>query len=318
MDARTRQILARFKRQVVFHRQYKFAFSQIENAIENTEALGEPLCAILYGVSGSGKSTLCRYCEKYHSSDPIIRRDDGTYVQLPIFYCEVPAPTTVRGLIGNMLTTLIGQEPKGTIVKLTQQLTTCLHTAGVKVIFLDEIQLLCVTTISQKVKLDALNWIVTLLNKSGIPIILSGTELCRDIRNSLDTFAKRYPYAAELTNFIYESHIDSDYLTVLKQLDLAMYSIASIQSGVHLNDPSIAAAIFVATSGNFKTMRLIISDALKSCLQRQGPNELKLEDFYMACECISLPDRLTDENPFALELNNNLLTIESYTEKSDE
>ncbi|MBF8644071.1 ATP-binding protein [Pseudomonas pudica] len=318
MDTRTAKILARFKRQVVFYGQYKFAFSQIENAIENTEILGEPLCALLYGVSGSGKSTLCRYCEKYHSSDPVVRRDDGTYVQLPIFYCEVPAPTTVRGLIGNMFSTLIGQEPKGTVVKLTHQLITCLHTAGVKVIFLDEIQLLCVTTISQKVKLDTLNWIVTLLNKSGIPVILSGTELCRDIRNSLDTFAKRYPYVAELSNFRYEEHSDSDYFTVLKQLDSAMYSIAGIDKGVHLYDRSIAAAIFVATAGNFKTMRLIMSDALKSCLQRDGPCELNLADFHIACECISLRDRLADENPFALELTTNLKTINDYQEKVNE
>jgi ABC-type Mn2+/Zn2+ transport system ATPase subunit len=74
MNSEIEAILERFKHRVIFYRSYKRAYSQIQNAIENTHALGEPVCAILLGINGAGKSTLCKYFEKYHSSDPIVRR----------------------------------------------------------------------------------------------------------------------------------------------------------------------------------------------------------------------------------------------------
>jgi hypothetical protein len=318
MNSHVRATLDKFKRRVIFFGSYKRAFSQIENAIENTRALGEPTCAILCGPSGTGKSTLCRYFEKFHSSDPVIRREDGVYTQLPVFYCEVPSPTTVRGLISRMLSLLIDDIPNGTVERLTHRLITCLKTAGVKVIFLDEIQLLCVHTVSEKIRLDSLQWIVSVLNTSGIPIILSGTELCRDIRKSHEPFAMRYPYFAELSDFEYGCVNNADYVVILKKLDLAMYEIAELGCGLHLNDPTIAAALYVGTCGNLKRIRLIISDALKYCLQRGDPRELKMEDFCRACEVIDLPKNLAATNPFELSYTDARELISDFQAISDE
>lgn len=318
MNPHVQATLDRFKHRVIFFGSYKRAFSQIENAIENTRALGEPTCAILCGPSGAGKSTLCRYFEKFHSSDPVIRREDGVYIQLPVFYCEVPSPTTVRGLTSRMLSLLIDEIPNGTVERLTHRLITCLKTAGVKVIFLDEIQLLCVHTVSEKIRLDSLQWIVSVLNTSGIPIILSGTELCRDIRKNHEPFAVRYPYFAELSDFEYGCVNNADYMVILKKLDLAMYEIAELGGGLHLNDPAIAAALYVGTCGNLKRMRLIISDALKYCLQRGDPRELKTEDFCRACEVIDLPKCLASTNPFELSYIDAMELISIFQATSHE
>lgn len=314
MDSNIQEILVRFKRRIYFHRQYKEAFSQIETAIENTRTLGEPVCALLYGPSGTGKSTLCRYFENHYSSDPVIRREDGTYLQLPVFYCEVPAPTTVRGLIVDMIVRLIGDTPNGTIGKLTHQLMTCLKTAGVKVIFLDEIQQLCISTVSEKTRLDSLQWIVSFLNRSGIPVILSGTELCRNIRSSHAAFASRYPYLVELSNFTYESDDSSDLIRTLKSLDTAMYDIAALNNGLHLNDPTIAAPLFMGTGGNLKKIRLIINDALRFCLERDDQKQLQLEDFFMAFDGVNWPKIISKENPFGLDYMNVLHQIADYQE----
>ncbi|PBJ19648.1 hypothetical protein BSF44_44810 [Pseudomonas sp. ACN8] len=318
MEAEVQKIIQAFKSKIVFHPLYRHACSQIQNAIENTEALGEPVCALLCGPSGTGKSTLCRYFQKLHNGNAMIRRDDGTYTNLPVFYCEVPSPTTVKGLITNMLRDLIDVTPNGNIEKLTHQLITCLKTCQVKIIFLDEIQRLCITTVSEKVRLDSLQWIVSLLNGVGIPVILSGTELCRDIRRENEAFESRYPYFAELSHFAYDTGANSALLATLKQLDTVMYDIAALAKGVHLNDPTIAAPLYVGTCGNLKKMRLIINDALKTCLRRAAPHELKASDFYAACQCVDLPKNLADGNPYALTYDDSLKLIQDYQESRDE
>ncbi|PMU07227.1 MULTISPECIES: TniB family NTP-binding protein [unclassified Pseudomonas] len=318
MESDIQQIVKAFKARIVFHPRYRQACSQIQNAIENTEALDEPVCALLCGPSGTGKSTLCHYFRKLYNGNSVIRGDDGTYANLPVFYCEVPSPTTVKGLITNMLRFLIDETPNGTIEKLTHQLITCMKTCHVKVIFLDEIQRLCITTVAEKVRLDSLQWIVSLLNGSGIPVILSGTELCRDIRREDEAFENRYPYFAELSHFTYDAKVDSDFFATLKHLDIAMYEIAELAKGVHLNDPTIAAPLFIGTSGNLKRMRLIINDALKTCLRRGVPRTLKASDFSTACQYVDLPNNLSDGNPFFQSYDDLMKLILDYEEVRDE
>lgn len=318
MEIERQQVLKKFKSKIVFHPRYRRAFSQIQNAIENTETLGEPVCALLCGPSGTGKSTLCNYFRKLYTGESKTHRDDGTYSNLPVFYCEVPSPATVKGLITNMLRLLINATPSGTVEKLTHQLITCLKTSQVRVIFLDEIQRLCITTVAEKVRLDSLQWIVSLLNGAGIPVILSGTSLCRDIRREDEAFESRYPYFAELSNFRYEAGDNSDYFATLKHLDMAMYEAVPLDRGVHLNDPTIAAPIFVGTCGNLKRMRLIINDALKTCLCRNGRLELKFDDFITACQYADLPKNLSAGNPFQLSYDEALKLILKYEETEDE
>lgn len=314
MNAEATQILNDFKGIVVFHPLFRQAFTQIQLAIESTQLLGDPCSALLCGPSGTGKSTLCHYIRKHYDSDQVTRRVDGTYANLPVFYCEVPSPTTVKGLVSNMLALLIGETPNGTTDKLTHQLIACLRTAQVKIIFLDEIQLLCVSRVSDKVRLDSLQWIVSMLNALGIPIILSGTEKCRNIRSENESFENRYPYFAELANFDYSTGTDTALYGTLHQLDLGMYDSAALEHGVHLNDPTIAAPLYVASRGNPKRIRLIISDALKNCLQRAGSRELRHDDFVEACEHLDLPKKLSKGNPFTLDLTQSLNLIDIYQE----
>lgn len=318
MDSDIQQTLKAFKKKIFFHPRYRQACSQIQNAIENTQALGEPVSALLCGPSGSGKSTLFYYLRKFYSGDLVVQRDDGTYANLPVFYCEVPSPTTVKGLITNMLRMLIDETPNGTIEKLTHQLITCLKTSQVKMIFLDEIQRLCYTTVSEKVRLDSLQWLVSLLNGSGIPIVISGTETCRHIRSEDEAFGNRYPYFAELSNFTYDGRDSCDYFATLKHLDIAMYEIAALDTGVHLNDKTIAAPLFVGTRGNLKAMRLVINDALKTCLRRNKPYSLTVGDFHTACQCVALPKNLSDGNPFTLSYEDSLKLISVREEVTDE
>ncbi|MFK7699331.1 TniB family NTP-binding protein [Pseudomonas caspiana] len=318
MEFERQQVLKTFKSKIVFHPRYRQAFSQIQNAIENTEALGEPVCALLCGPSGTGKSTLCNYFRKLYTGNSEAHREDGVYVNLPVFYCEVPSPATVKGLITNMLRLLINATPSGTVEKLTHQLITCLKTSQVRIIFLDEIQRLCITTVAEKVRLDSLQWIVSLLNGSGIPVILSGTGLCRDIRREDEAFENRYPYFAELSDFSYETGDNSDYFATLKHLDTAMYQLAPLEKGVHLNDPTIAAPLFVGTRGNLKRMRVVINDALKTCLCRKERLELTADDFITACQYVALPKSLSDGNPFLLSYDEALVLIMNHADVGGE
>lgn len=286
-----------FDKTIIFYPSFRRAFSQIQNAIENTQTLGRPVCALLSAPSGLGKSTLLNYFRTLHQPDDV--REDGVYTRMPVIYCEVPAQATVKGLITNILRMLINRTPGGTREKLTHQLVTCLITAGVKVIFLDEIQRLCVTA-GENVRVDSIAWIVSLLNTLRIPIILSGTEECINIRDNNRAFARRYPYLVELNNFLYSEGPDSEFYSMLQKLDSSMYQLTPLGLGAHLNDRAIASALYVATNGNIGTLRLIISDALKYCLNRNGTKSLTANDFLIATEYIDLPERLSATNPFTL------------------
>lgn len=298
-------MLTKFKATKVYFPQYNVAYSILLNAIEDTEITGEPYGAVIAGYTGAGKTTLC-----LHAKDKYKRRysevsEQGLHYRDTVVYFEVPDTVTVKGLVAAMLVDLGISNPAGSKEQMTGQLIRLLQERKVKLVFLDEIQKLCYRS-ADKVRIDALGWIVSFVNRIGITVILSGTEECLRIRSYLPAFATRFPYQINLEFFHFSQNADSDYRRTLQKLDESLNEITGLKPEAHLHDPSVAAALFIATSGNLGGLRRIIHVALKRVLTRDDGNGLKWADFFYACDQVKWHTGLKSENPFFSDLTGSL------------
>jgi len=303
-------LLKKFSQVIVFYENARLAYSFVQDAIEDTMIRGIPTSAIIYGVSGTGKSTLCEHFEKIYGKSSAVEDAGGVEFTTTVINFEIPAEITIKGMARNMLIALGDAAPTGSSEQMTYKLITVLKTAQVQVIFLDEIQRLCYAT-TKEVRFRALQWLVSLANKLKIAIILVGTEECADLPNYNQAFRRRFQTLIELKEFTFSQAANSDYMGTLKALDEALYSISKLPRGLHLHDPSISAALYLATGGNLEFLRAIIYKALKRRLRSTDNTGLQKEDFLAACEYMNLPT-IADLNPFAVPLPDALHAIDQY------
>ncbi|WP_028944896.1 TniB family NTP-binding protein [Pseudomonas vranovensis] len=289
---------------------FNAAHSVLLDAIEDTNVSGQPYGAILCAKTGGGKTTLCyqvmeQYIQKYAN---IVK--GGVDLCDPVIYFEVPSDVTVKGMPRQMLIALGIPKPRGSLEEMTQQLVSLLKQRRVELVFLDEINRLCIGS-AKKIRPQTLGWIASFINALGKPVIISGTEECVDIRSHLAAFATRFPYQVNLEFFSFSDDISSEYVRTLEKLNEASSNVTGLTNDICLHDPSIALSLFLATAGNLGWLRKVLFVALKRCLLRDDGNGLKLADLHYSCERLTLPTKLISGNPFSYDLVSNIRHIES-------
>ncbi|WP_122665930.1 TniB family NTP-binding protein [Pseudomonas viridiflava] len=296
-------LLKDFSGATVYFPRFAKAYSTVQDAIEMSLITGSPNSAIICGPSGAGKTTLCEHLIAHYQRTYEEESSEGVFRRKTVMYFEVPEPATVRQLVEQMLHTLSVTECKGSIAHLTAMLITRLHTLGVEVVFLDEIQRLC-TTSTEKIRPSALGWIASFCNDLKKPVVLAGTEECRFITKTpnCEPFANRYPHMVVLNFFTYEAQLSSEYHRTLEKLNETLNEISPMLNEVHLHDADIAAPLFVATCGNIKWLRTVIYSALAHSLKRTAEHGLCRADFSYACDQLDLLFNLYPGNPFSLDL----------------
>ncbi|MDI1329559.1 TniB family NTP-binding protein [Pseudomonas sp.] len=293
---------------------YNEAHSKLLNAIEDTCVTHKPYGAVLCGWTGAGKTSLCllikaRYEDKYeHVTDCEAR------LCRPVMYFEIPSEVTVKGLARALLLKLGVEKPVGSGEEMTAQAIRLLKEQRVELVFLDEIQWLCIGS-AEKIRVHTLGWIASFVNNLGKPVIICGTQECVDITSYLDVFATRFPYQANLEYFTFTGDMRSDYSVMLQNLDQGIQELTKLPNESHLHDPSITAALFVATSGSLGWLKKILNVALRRCLTRDDGKGLTRVDFAYACDELTLQQSLTKANPFSFDLADNLRIIESPSSK---
>ena len=319
MDNNARHtLLKNFKKVKIFFPAFARAHSTVQSAIEMSLVTEEPNGAIICGRSGTGKSSLCELLYEQYLSTSIREDSKGAAQVTRAVFFEVPADVTVRQLVERMLKKVGVSQCKGTTVQLTAMLLARLKTIQVEVVFLDEIQRLCVG-LAERIRPLTLAWLVSFCNELKKPVILAGTEECRDISKGSEAFANRYPYLSVLNFFQYEPRADSDYHRTLQKLDEELHALMPAHSLVHLHDAEIAAGLYVATSGNLKWLWGVIFNALNHCLCRSGSNGLVKGDFLYACDQLTLEfNLLSTGNPFALDLVGAQHSIQTAQKKLQE
>ncbi|WP_179060114.1 MULTISPECIES: TniB family NTP-binding protein [Pseudomonas] len=290
-----------FEKKVVFYPSFRTAYAILEKSVECTRRRGTPSSAILIGPSGSGKSTLRElFCELYSKSklevDP-----DGLYQTLPALQCEVPAEATIKSFAKELLLGLNCSDLRGDTVDLEFRILELLKTRRTAFIIIDEFHLLARPE-TIKTASHVTDWLLSLLNRSKIPIIVVGKPNCKDVIYRKPELARRYPFVAELQHLSFDENKSSEYIMTLQCLDQELYSIGDLRKGIHLTDPTISTRLFVATQGNLEYLRLILSNAFQICLER-GDRALCLSDFIDTCAFLDLDHSLSnDDNPFEVSL----------------
>ncbi len=294
-------LLRQFSQITIYFPEFAIAFSKLCNAIELCNLNKSPMSAIICGRSGVGKTTLLYEAFAKYSREFPEEKSDGIYNREKAVYFEVPEPVTIKQLVEDMLIKLGVTDARGSVAHLTSMLIRLLQTKGTEVIFLDEIQRLCLPH-AEKIRIPALNWLVSFIDYLGVPVILAGTQECRNITDYLEPFASRYPWMIVLNQLEYERRPDSHYHRILEKFDEAMHELWPMASEVHLNDIEIAAPLFVATAGNLKQISIILIMAFYRCLSRDISSGLTREDLKYACDQFTLDHNLATHNPFLLDL----------------
>jgi hypothetical protein len=311
MDAAERnRLLKELENIRINFRAFNAAHSKLLNAIEDTETTHRPYGAVLSGWTGAGKTALLKLIQSRHSARFELVTDSEARVCTPVMYFEIPEEITVKGLARSLLTQLGIEKPTGSGDEMTAQAIRLLREQHVQLVFLDEIQWLCVGA-AKKIRPHTLGWIASFVDKLDKPVIISGTEECLNIASHLPLFASRFPYEATLPYFAFVEDPRSDYSVLLQSLDHAIQDLIKRPNEIHLHDPSITAALFVATAGSLGWLKKILHIAVKRCLMRDEPKGLTLLDLAFACDELTLQQSLAPINPFACSLAENLKTISS-------
>jgi len=317
LDESKVQAMVEFNRQTVFFPSYQFAYSQLSKAVEATEIRKTASCAFIIGPSGSGKSRLCELFTGTFSPPYIEHDEDGLVKIITALYCIVPAPVTIKGICTTLLKTLGVYPPHGDVHALSALLIDRLKKCRVRVVILDEIQRLLKPE-AEKARSVTLDWLVTLLSESEIPIMLAGTEECELLlkeqkKKSHSPFIRRYCYVAFLEHFKFSELETSEYHMTLKVLDQQLYKLMKFEGDVHLHELMIMAPLFVASVGNLEYLRQVVHEAVICALTRNATT-LTRQDFFEACRCLNLPKQLSETtNPFTLTLSECLALITAHT-----
>ncbi|WP_081668128.1 TniB family NTP-binding protein [Metapseudomonas resinovorans] len=305
--------VTKFQTKIVFFPSYLQAYTILEKAVECTRLRGVPSSAILFGPSGSGKSTLLEiFCNAF-SQGKLEIGHDGLYRTIPALLCEVPAKATIKQFAKEILHGLQCSDYRGDSTDLEFRILELLKTHKTEFIAIDEFhQLAQPDTIITAGHVTS--WLLSLLNRSKIPIIVTGLEGCKEVIYRTKPLARRYPFIAELRHLTFDERKSSEYMMTLQYLDQELYEIGELKKGIHLTDPSISTRLFIATQGNLEFIRLILSNAFQACLKR-GDRELTTSDFLEVCSFLELDDSLVqDQNPFEIGLKQSYSIISGALE----
>jgi predicted AAA+ superfamily ATPase len=302
------QIIDKFSRFIYPHPDYAKALKVITKSINNTVNSNQPMAAVLTGLTGTGKTTLIKHviAQNYRKPQDIENTDSVVKI-VPAYHCTVPADASIKALAIAMLKHLDGEDLSGNATILTKRLSTLIKTCQTQVIFLDEFQHL----LSKKARNggeSVTDWVKTLMDETGVPVIIAGMPACEGIIDSHPQLSGRYPYRASLgllpfdaDNNIYMAKTIQSFINAI-ETHLNMHCVPKLYEEEYL------ASIYVATGGNMRSIRQLIIESLSNTIMAKR-KEVLLEDIIDAVDVLTLNFRLTDDNPFLREHKENMQII---------
>lgn len=306
--SQTEQLIDKFSKFIYKHPGYSKALKVVRKSINNTGNSRQPMSAVITGYTGTGKTTVIRHIIAEDYKKPSVVVNPGSVVRVvPAYHCTVPADATIKALATEMLKHLDEDDTSGNTIALTKRLSTLLKTCQTQVIFLDEFQHL----LSKKARNGSdgvTDWVKTLMDETGVPVIIAGMPECAGIIDAHPQLAGRYPYRASLDLLPFQPndnlYISKTIQSFVKAIEMSM----KIECVPKLYEEKYLAAIYVATGGNMRSIRQLFVETLSNAIQANR-HQIIDEDLVAAVDVLTLNFRLTDENPFQNEHKKNMLII---------
>jgi Cdc6-like AAA superfamily ATPase len=281
-------------------------FMELVNMIEECRLKSkisfEARCLFITGITGSGKTTLANRIQAKH---PRRVAKEGTTV--PVLVSTIFAPATVKGIVTGLLYSL--GDPladKGTTTSKTLRLYHLIKQCGVELIILDEFQHLYDRD-SNRVLIDASDWLKNLINATNVPIILLGMPWGTRILDMNTQLKRRFSAEQELTPFSWSTPEDQKYL--MKFLN-AVDKQLPFEKRSEFGSEDMAFRFMCASRGKRSAIMLIIRHAAESAI-KTGAKCISLEMLARAYKAEIASQRLRAANPFIV--HRDKLKVEPIT-----
>jgi len=263
----------------VWYPDYREAMRVISKCIDTTRHRKDPSSAMLIGPTGVGKTRLCRMIEKDLGPTQQARNSECDKKTWPCVYIELPESATIRNLSVVMAKVLGGNPTDNqSVVILEDFIIQRLVTIEAKLVILDDFHHVAEKGLT-KTKSSLCNWIIKLLNRSGVAFLISGSSSAEETIDLVEELSDRFPYRAKLQPLpMADKASTSVLLGVLAGLEKEMIKLGHLKEYTHLTDPTPYKAIYLATRGNFRRLSDLLHDSFEIALLR-GDYTLKISDF---------------------------------------
>jgi hypothetical protein len=275
---------------IVPHPAFENVLQYVLNAIEIGNQVGVFTGVRVTAPSGAGKTLLMS-----HLAD-ILRQGISDSSSVPLISASLKEEPSVSqlqtGLLNNfsyaMASSMQRDRGRANNNDVNQILVSAIRHQGVKVIVLDEFQHVYHTS-GTKVFTPIIDWLKRLINATGVPVVLLGTEMMDNLGTIDPQLTSRIPVAVKLAHF----RLGPEWLGFLK--GLADTCKATDLTSLYKNK-EWAGAIFRVTSGSPRLLKLLLVQAILLAVERE---ELNLSAGILR-QAYSLQTGASDEeNPFA-------------------
>jgi len=278
------ETLAELAACTVWYPAFEEAMRLITKCIDSTRNRKDSSSAMLIGPTGVGKTRLCSKIEKQLGPCHTVLCAASWKTIRPCVYVELPESATIRSLSQVMARNLGGTvNDYQSITTLETLIIERLITMEVKLVILDDFHHVAEKGLS-KTKSSLCNWIAILLNNSGIPFLISGTNSAETTLNTVKELSDRFPYRARLQLMpMSEEAGKPALLGVLAGLEKEMIRLGKLKDYIHLTDTNHYKSIYLATHGNFRQLSNLLHDSFRISLLR-GDYCLTVSDFSEAAD----------------------------------
>lgn len=263
---------------------YQEAMRLITKCFAATRNRKDPSSAMLIGPTGVGKTRLCNMIIKQLGPITIVHPPPSVKEIRPCVYVELPESATIKSLSMNMVK-ILGERPNDhqSVTTLETLIIERLITMEVQLVILDDFHHVAEKGMT-RTKTSLCNWLMKLLNRSGVPFLVSGSGKAETLINMVQELSDRFPYRAHLKPLtLADDESNPVLLGVLAGLQKEMINLGSLSSYPHLTDPNPYKSIYLATQGNFRRLSNLLHDTFNIALIR-GDHTLSMTDFAEAAD----------------------------------
>jgi len=274
---------------------FKKIIEKITECHQMSKYTAEPICLLVTGETGHGKTTISKF---YAKDFPRVVCNDGTTI--PVLLSSIASPASVKSMASELLNDLGDPLPdSGTIPSLTRRLCKLIKECKVELIILDEFQHL-IDRDTEKVLKSAADWLKTILNKTGVPIILLGMPWSIRILWANEQLKRRFSTRIDLKPFGWSSPEErKEFVTFLSILEKALQLPQS--SNLYLGEMPFR--LFCATRGIISRIMKLISKAAEKALEK-GAHNINMDLLALAYEEELALDSTDNINPFLVDKEN--------------
>lgn len=242
----------------VMHSQFKVAFDGICGLINQSSVSGIPLGASVVAPPGSGKTHLINIIVRRYTQKIDLMDAESTVISI-----SAAAAPNMGSMIDRMLQAL-GHPPGLRTTRLQDLRQSVLIQAikerGVRVIIIDEFQHLFRGK-GKFIPSEITDLLKEIMDKTGIPVFVFGTDELGDLHHLDPQFASRIPARYQIRPFSWGEEWQG-FLQAF-EMQISAFDISIL--------PSLAKKLHNATQGSPRTLKYLLIAATISAIEKKEP-----------------------------------------------